>query len=122
MNEQSVASPASPTINMDMVLSAVRWAMGLVCGFAVGKGWITSDQTTGIIAAALALVPLAWGLYTRTKASKLASAAAIPEVQRIVVTSQATADKSADKVVTSSDVAKGTAPPLTPNSGNTVLY
>ena len=120
MNEQTAVSPASPTLNMDMVLSAVRWAMGMVCGFAVGKGWISADQTVTITAAALALVPLAWGLYTRTKASKLAAAAAIPEVQRIVVTSQATADKSADKVVTTADVNKGNAPPLNP--GTTGLY
>lgn len=108
----TTTSRVSPVISMDQVLSAVRWALTMACGFAVGKGWITTDQTTSIIAVSAALVPLVWGIYTRTKAAKLAAAAAIPEVQRIVVTSQATADKAPAKVVTTTDVNTGAAIPL----------
>jgi hypothetical protein len=62
------------------------------------------------------LTPLISGYIAWRSASpksQMAAVAANPDVQRIVVTSQAVADAAPAKVVTTADVNKGTAPPLT---------
>lgn len=103
----------------------------LVAGGAtlVTHGYI--DQTSeASIASALAglLIVIAtaiWGAIGKTKANKIAMAAAVPGVQQIVVTSQALADSQSVKVVTPADIKAGNAPPLTgtiPNPGTTGLY
>lgn len=71
------------------------------------------------------LTPIISGIIAWRSASlksQMTAVAANPDVQRIVVTSQAIADAAPAKVVTPTDIAKGAAIPLTPavdpNAGN----
>lgn len=105
-------------MNSDQVLSAVRSIVAFLAGLAVAKGWIGADQVTTITAAAVALVPVIWGIYSHSKANKIASVTALPEVQAVVTTSQKQADAGGPKVVTPSDIATGNAP----NPGTANLY
>ena len=93
-------------MNQDQVLSSMRWLATVACGYAVGRGWITADQTTYIIAAALALVPLVFSFLKHTDSAKLAAVEALPDVKEIVTkptatdgVAAATADPSRPKVV-----------------------
>lgn len=73
-------------MNQDQVLSAVRWLLTGVGGYAVGRGWITTDQLTYIGGAAVAIVPLVWSFFVHTDGAKIAAVTAMPEVKQVVVT------------------------------------
>lgn len=56
--------------------SMLRWAMGLVAGSLVARGWLTSDQVGEIVAAVVtALVPLLWALVQKYRQQQLLSVA-----------------------------------------------
>ena len=76
-------------LNMDQALSAVRWIVATGGGYAVGRGWITTDQITLIGGAAAALVPLVWSSFAHTDSAKLAAVTAMPDVRKVVVNSSA---------------------------------
>jgi hypothetical protein len=79
-------------ITQDQALIAVRWIVSTAGGYAVGRGWIDSDQVTLIAGAVVALVPLAWSFWSHRAAAQVARAAALPEVARVVMTSRKAAD------------------------------
>lgn len=56
-------------MNMDQVLSAVRWVITSGGGYAVGRGWITADQVTLIAGIGAAVVPLVWSFFVHKKAA-----------------------------------------------------
>lgn len=87
-------------MNMDQVWSLIRAALLSLGSSLVANGYVDSNQLNMAVGAIVGLLTVAWGVYTHTKASKLAAAAKIPEVQQIVVTSQKTADAQGAKVVT----------------------
>lgn len=66
-------------INLQQVLSFVRWALTLATGWAVGKGYLTADLAASIAAVVLGLVPLLWGFVTHTDANAVTTAAAVIE-------------------------------------------
>ncbi|MEH6951024.1 hypothetical protein V4R08_06700 [Nitrobacter sp. NHB1] len=49
----------------DSVWQVVRYLLIAAGSFATGKGWVTSDQVTGIIGAIGTLFTVAWGLYVK---------------------------------------------------------
>lgn len=86
-------------VTQEQVLSAARWIVSTVGGYAVGRGWIDSDQVTLIAGVAVALVPLAWSFWSHRASAQVAKAAALPEVARVVMTSQAAADAQPSRKV-----------------------
>ena len=80
------------TITQDQVLSAARWIVSTAGGYAVGRGWITSDQVTLIAGVAVAIVPLAWSFWSHRASAQVAKLAALPDVARVVMTSRAAAE------------------------------
>lgn len=44
-------------------LSSLRTILAVAGGFAVGRGWITTEQSAEIIGVLVALVPLVWGVW-----------------------------------------------------------
>jgi len=95
-------------VNMDQVLSAVRTIVGLLSGYAIGRGLIDAEQATLIAGLAAAIVPFAWGMYAHSKQQKLASVAAMPNVEKVVTTDQKTADAAPSaKVISVMDQAMG---------------
>jgi len=121
MSDQTAAAPKTEPLFLgifpqEMVKSGLRSI--LITGGAglVTHGWV--DQATETqIATSLAgllviLASAAWGVINKRKANKIAMVEAIPEVQRVVVTKQDTADAAGPKVVTPADISAGVAPPL----------
>lgn len=109
--------------NQDQILSLVRSIAAVLGGYAIGRGWINSEQLTLIGGIFASLVPLIWGMMVHTDSAKVAAVVAmpapakleafqsipdgvkmaaveaIPQVQKIVVNRNATdgvADAAAD--------------------------
>lgn len=63
----------------DSVWQVVRYLLIAAGSFATGKGWVTSDQVTGIVGAIGTLFTVAWGIYVKfgTRATTAAVAARI---------------------------------------------
>lgn len=63
---------ATPT----SIAAFVRWALGLVAGWLIANGWLTSEQIPEVMAAAVtALVPIIWSLIQKTRQKQLVEAA-----------------------------------------------
>ena len=64
-------------MNQDIVWRLIRYGLIAAGSFATGKGWVTSDQVTGIIGAIGTLFTVAWGVYVKfgTKAVPAETAA-----------------------------------------------
>jgi hypothetical protein len=72
----------------------------------VGKGYIDAEMWAALSGAILAIVALAWSWYTHSHTQTLVQAAAIPKVQKIITTDQATADSVPSTKVISAAEAK----------------
>ncbi|WP_439924848.1 Pam3-gp28 family putative phage holin [Nitrobacter sp. JJSN] len=61
----------------DSVWQVVRYLLIAAGSFATGKGWVTSDQVTGIIGAIGTIFTVAWGIYVKfgTRATTVDTAA-----------------------------------------------
>lgn len=71
-------------LNEDQVMGAVRSVISAVGGFAIGRGWINSEQLTLITGVAASLVPLLWSIAVHTDKAKIAAAQAVPAAQVLV--------------------------------------
>lgn len=49
------------------VTAGVRYAVSAGLAFAVGKGWIGTDDAAQIVGIVVALIPAAWGIYGAIK-------------------------------------------------------
>lgn len=56
------------------LLAFVRWVITTGGAFAVGKGWVTTDQLPLIMGFAVALVPLVWSLFVHSDTGTMAAA------------------------------------------------
>jgi hypothetical protein len=78
-------------MNPEQVKSALRTVIVLLGGFAVGHGWITTEQVTllssdGFLMGLGTLATLAagvWGLFVHKQANAVAVVAAMPEVAEV---------------------------------------
>ncbi len=86
-------------MTQEQLLGAVRWIVSAGGGYAVGKGWITSDQVVLISGIAIAIVPLIWSFWANSQKSQVKAAG---NIQGVVVS----VDRSAPSSV--QDVAKDT--------------
>jgi hypothetical protein len=71
-------------MNQDQALGLFRNLLALGGGLAIGKGWLTSDQISLIGGAAGTIIPLVWTFIAHTDSAKIAAAAALPDVKKIV--------------------------------------
>jgi hypothetical protein len=63
MNTDPMLLNTDPTLSM--ALAGVRTAAAMAGGFAMAKGWVTSDQATQISGALVVLVTAGFALYTQ---------------------------------------------------------
>jgi hypothetical protein len=77
--------------NQDQVLAFARWATTAFGGYAVGRGWISSDQSVLLGGFVTAAVPLVWSLFAHSNEARALSAAALPGVKLNVETDVAPA-------------------------------
>lgn len=70
-------------MNWEQISSILRHVLTFGGGFAVAKGWVSAETMTGIVGAIITIGGVVWGLFNKTSASIVASAAALPEVQSI---------------------------------------
>lgn len=90
-------------MNQEQVLGAARNLTSLLCGIAIGHGWINADQASLIGGLVVAIAPLVWTYLSSTNAGKVRAASTVPEVKSIVVAKEANgtvADMAADPAQT----------------------
>ena len=72
-------------MNQDQVLGVLRNLIALGGGFALGHGYLSGEQITLIGGVLTAAAPVVWTYFSHTDGAKLAAAAALPDVRKIVV-------------------------------------
>jgi hypothetical protein len=110
-------------MNPEQAKSSVRWAVatfgGGIAGFAAGKGWASADTVMALLnsemftSAAVAAVPLIWGLFTHTQSNAVAVVDAIAKdpaspVKGVVVENTAAGRDLAKEMPGSTTVVAGT--------------
>ncbi len=83
----------------EQLLSIIRTLVQTAAAAFGTYGYLDDKGQTVVVAFAMWLIPTVWGLYVRRKAGLVASAAALPEVARIVTTPEM-ARKVEDPTVT----------------------
>lgn len=94
-------------MNQEQVMAVVRMLLTTFGSILATKGVVDATQvTTGVdimmtaIGSLMAAGTLAWSLWAKTHANTLNTAAALPNVQKIITTSQVAADAApSDKVI-----------------------
>lgn len=80
--------------NEEQVKTVLRWLItvfgGGIAGWFAAKGWFTVDQVQSILnspvvmSTVVALVPLVWGILSKTRAKLVAAVNRMPEVAGVV--------------------------------------
>lgn len=87
-------------MNQQQITASIAAIITSVCGWAVGKGYISADLVPDITAAAVALITLGGALYASRNKALVASVAARDDVQKIVMKTPEAADEHpSEKVV-----------------------
>lgn len=84
----------------EQVLSFIRTLVQSAAGALAAKGFFDSSGEQVTVAFVMWLIPTVWGLWVRRKAGLVASAAALPEVARIVATPEIVAKVGGSTVTT----------------------
>lgn len=71
------------------VESLVKTLFGFVAGWAITKGYGDANLWTALSGIVIGLVPVVWGLVRNTKLSQIQQTAALPEVERVVIKTNA---------------------------------
>jgi hypothetical protein len=95
--------------NQVQIFAVSRYVLTLLCGFAAGHGFASSDTVTLISSIALAVGPLVWSILAHTQSAQINAVAAMPEVKNITTT-KALADAAPSEKVTNGFVAPPKAP------------
>ena len=78
-------------LNQDQLLNLTRNVVSLIGGVAIGHGWISTDQLTLIAGIATSLVPLFTSYVSQSSAAKVAAAAKVSGVEKVVISQTAPA-------------------------------
>ena|ERR1700730_463478 len=70
----------------EQVLAGIRSGLLIVGGMVVSKGVVDQSTMTSIIGGVMSFVPTVWSLWGHRQAGIIASAAALPDVHKIVTT------------------------------------
>jgi len=71
-------------MNQDQLLGILRALLPAGLAYVVGKGWIPAGSASDVGAAVVAIATAAWSYSAHTDSSKLAAAAALPDVKKII--------------------------------------
>ncbi len=82
-------------MNQDQVLGLARNLVAFLGGFAVSRGWFTTEQITMIGGIAAAVIPFVWTLFVHTDSAKIAAVTAMPDIRQVVVNTSAKQDTAA---------------------------
>ena len=77
-------------INQQQALDFGTKIVAMIGGFAVGKGWITSDQVVLFSGLAAAIIPLVYSFLANTQKQQIKTVEAMPGVTKILTNAQAT--------------------------------
>ena len=77
-------------MNQEQFLSWVKTTLGFAAGYFVARGYVSESTAEALVGAAVALVPLVWGLLAHTKLAQIKQAASLPEVSSVVIKPSAT--------------------------------
>lgn len=107
-------------INTQQILSIARWIISVGGGFAIGKGWITTehlatigDKLPEIIGGLAALATLIWGVANKTNRATVVQASNVPGVKAVVVDTTSTT-AAVPSVVAAAESRDNTAPKVVP--------
>jgi len=73
-------------MNNEQIGALLRTIFQFLGGVAVGRGWIDADAATALVGAAVTIALTVWGIYARRDKALVQSAAAVPDVAKIVAT------------------------------------
>ncbi|MBD3844882.1 hypothetical protein IED13_04175 [Bosea sp. SSUT16] len=82
----------------EQILSFIRTVVQSAAAALGTYGVLDAQGQTVVVAFVMWLIPTVWGLYVRRKAGLVASAAALPEVKRIITTPEIAARVAAPAV------------------------
>jgi len=97
-----------PPIPQDMVTGVLRAIVPPALAYAVAKGWIPESSVTEIITALTAVGAAIWSVYNKTDSAKIAAAAALPDVAKIVAVPSPNPDGAVAAAVLDHDLPKVT--------------
>ena len=76
-------------MNASVVMGILRAVVPGLVAYAAGRGWISAGEAGEISAAIITLGMAAWSATTNTDAAHVATVAALPGIQQIVVKTSA---------------------------------
>lgn len=79
--------PVSP-LTQEQFLSIIRWLLAVIGPILVTRGTMTDEVWQQVVGIIIALAPLIWSMITKTRSGIIATAAALPEVHKIIATSE----------------------------------
>jgi hypothetical protein len=90
---QKPAGPAAPApqrkpIMNPQISATVRSILLALGGAAVSRGIVDESTMTSVVGGAIAAASFGWSLWGHSKTSIIAAAASLPEVQKVVTTSE----------------------------------
>ncbi|MDE2103171.1 MAG: hypothetical protein KGL39_38350 [Patescibacteria group bacterium] len=89
------------TPTWDQISGVLDRVLIALFSYLVAKGYIAGDQVAGYISLIIGILGAIWGFYNNRPKAILQSAAALPDVQKVVIGSQAMANSiTSDKVDT----------------------
>ena len=98
-------------MNSNVVMGILRALVPGLVAYAAGRGWISESSAGEIGAAIITLGAAAWSASTNTQAAAIVTAAAIPDVTKIIVKTTSTdgvaaaaADPAQPKITTATPV------------------
>jgi hypothetical protein len=86
-------------ITLDQITGLVRNLLMLAGGFALGHHWVSPDTVALVSGIVLAVVPVVWSAYANRAQGIVNSAAALPEVKKIVAEPTVATAAPSEKVV-----------------------
>jgi putative chitinase len=98
MGRKAAVSDYTPST--DQLVSMVKWAVTLLCGYAISKGWINDSIVPLAVGAAVSVVTLIIGIWQHTTSSKLKAVANLnPGIEILVPKDAVMTDNSIAAVV-----------------------
>ena len=87
-----------------LIEKLLRQVLQMFAGFAIAKGWISSETATLIIGVVASASIAGWMAYRNTKTARVADVAALPEVQVIGTTVEIAQAVPAKEVIPASSI------------------
>jgi hypothetical protein len=86
-------------MNPEQIAALFRTLLQFIGGLGVAYGWMTETQSASILSGLMTVFVTAWGLWARSDANLIASAANVPAVHSVLTDSDVAATTPAENVV-----------------------